>query len=160
MVISQPQRYNTFRTQLLHTTRVQRTGGLPSLKLSLHSCSLLGSTNAMGIETSIALVLLAREHECDTSFVLGRPPALSHYAVDSTDTFKEVNSRIDRDLLLSPGCCKLTYRHPLFGKVLLETDHDWHFAVEFSRARGRLIKLQFQFPLQRKQFFRQRFPNR
>ncbi|GKA51776.1 hypothetical protein Tco_0744972 [Tanacetum coccineum] len=55
----------------------ESAGGLPSLKLSLHSCSLPGSTNAMGIETSIALVLLAREHECDTSFVLGRPPALS-----------------------------------------------------------------------------------
>ncbi|GKC24053.1 hypothetical protein Tco_1026203, partial [Tanacetum coccineum] len=51
-------------------------GGLPNLKLSLHSCSLPGST-AMGIETSIALVLPAREHECDTSFVLRRPPALS-----------------------------------------------------------------------------------
>ncbi|GKD68914.1 hypothetical protein Tco_1323004, partial [Tanacetum coccineum] len=37
--------------------------GLPSLKLSLHSCSLSGSTNAMGIETSIAFVLPAKEHE-------------------------------------------------------------------------------------------------
>ncbi|GKD71885.1 hypothetical protein Tco_1325975, partial [Tanacetum coccineum] len=46
----------------------ESAGGLPSLKLSLHSCSLPGSTNAMGIETSIALVLPAREHECDTSF--------------------------------------------------------------------------------------------
>ncbi|GKE82749.1 hypothetical protein Tco_1552749, partial [Tanacetum coccineum] len=55
----------------------ESAGGLPSLKLSLHSCSLPGSTNAMGIETSIALVLPAREHECNTSFVLGRPPALS-----------------------------------------------------------------------------------
>ncbi|GKG03317.1 hypothetical protein Tco_0310953, partial [Tanacetum coccineum] len=55
----------------------ESAGGLPSLKLSLHSCSLSGSTNAMGIETSIALVLPAREHECDTSFVLGRPSALS-----------------------------------------------------------------------------------
>ncbi|GJZ03899.1 CDPK-related kinase 5-like protein, partial [Tanacetum coccineum] len=36
------------------------------------------STNAMGIETSIALVLPVREHECDTSFVLGRSPALSY----------------------------------------------------------------------------------
>ncbi|GJU80589.1 hypothetical protein Tco_1282954 [Tanacetum coccineum] len=52
----------------------ESAGGLPSLKLSLHSCSLPGSTNAMGIETSIALVLPAREHECNTSFVLGRPP--------------------------------------------------------------------------------------
>ncbi|GKA02198.1 hypothetical protein Tco_0674863 [Tanacetum coccineum] len=55
----------------------ESAGGLPSLKLSLHSCSLPGSMNAMGIETSIALVLPVREHECDTSFVLGRPPALS-----------------------------------------------------------------------------------
>ncbi|GJT74314.1 hypothetical protein Tco_1041039 [Tanacetum coccineum] len=55
----------------------ESAGGLLSLKLSLHSCSLPGSTNAMGIETSIALVLPAREHECDTSFVLGRPLALS-----------------------------------------------------------------------------------
>ncbi|GJS13229.1 Myb/SANT-like domain-containing protein [Tanacetum coccineum] len=36
----------------------ESAGGLPSLKLSLHSCSLPGSTNAMGIETSIALVLM------------------------------------------------------------------------------------------------------
>ncbi|GJU59708.1 hypothetical protein Tco_1237474 [Tanacetum coccineum] len=55
----------------------ESAGGLPSLKLSLHSCSLPGSTNAMGIETFIALVLPVREHECDTSFVLGRPSALS-----------------------------------------------------------------------------------
>ncbi|GJR89051.1 hypothetical protein Tco_0213062 [Tanacetum coccineum] len=55
----------------------ESVGGLPSLKLSLHSCSLPWSTNAMGIETSIALVLPAREYECDTSFVLRRPPALS-----------------------------------------------------------------------------------
>ncbi|GJR86337.1 zinc finger, CCHC-type containing protein [Tanacetum coccineum] len=55
----------------------ESAGGLPSLKLSLQSCSLPGSTNAMGIETSIALVLPAREHECNGSFNLGRPPALS-----------------------------------------------------------------------------------
>ncbi|GJX96894.1 tubulin gamma-1 chain, partial [Tanacetum coccineum] len=36
----------------------ESAGGLPSLKLSLHSCSLTGSTNAMGIETTITLVLL------------------------------------------------------------------------------------------------------
>ncbi|GKD76266.1 heat shock factor-binding protein 1-like protein 1 [Tanacetum coccineum] len=66
-------RFQTILTPQLH----ESAGDLPSLKLSLHSCSLSGSTNAMGIETSIALVLPAREHECDTSFVLRRPPALS-----------------------------------------------------------------------------------
>ncbi|GJR68418.1 ribonuclease H-like domain-containing protein, partial [Tanacetum coccineum] len=55
----------------------ESAGGLPSLKLSLHSCSLPGSTNAMGIETSIALVLPAREHECNGSLNMGRPLALS-----------------------------------------------------------------------------------
>ncbi|GKE88271.1 hypothetical protein Tco_1565746, partial [Tanacetum coccineum] len=55
----------------------ESAGGLHSLKLSLHSCSLPGSTNAMGIETFIALLLPAREHECNGSFNLGRPPALS-----------------------------------------------------------------------------------
>ncbi|GKD51017.1 hypothetical protein Tco_1279993 [Tanacetum coccineum] len=50
-----------------------------AIEVSIHiaSCSLPGSTNAMGIETSIALVLPAREHECNGSFKLGRPPALS-----------------------------------------------------------------------------------
>ncbi|GJX70816.1 ty3-gypsy retrotransposon protein [Tanacetum coccineum] len=53
----------------------ESAGGLPSLKLSLHSCSLPGSTNAMGIETSIALVLPAREHECTQVSFWGRGPA-------------------------------------------------------------------------------------
>ncbi|GJW40853.1 zinc finger, CCHC-type containing protein [Tanacetum coccineum] len=70
----------------------ESAGGLPSLKLSLHSCSLPGSTNAMGIETSIALVLPAREHECDTSFVLGRPPALSSFVHTSTKRCKPLKS--------------------------------------------------------------------
>ncbi|GKB35046.1 F-box domain containing protein [Tanacetum coccineum] len=69
--------YSLFDAKLLTPQLHKSAGGLPSLKLSLHSCSLPGSTNAMGIETSIALVLPTREHECDTSFVLGRPPALS-----------------------------------------------------------------------------------
>ncbi|GJX07966.1 retrotransposon protein, putative, ty1-copia subclass [Tanacetum coccineum] len=67
----------------------ESAGDLPSLKLSLHSCSLPGSTNAMGIETSIALVLPAREHECDTSFVLGRPPALSSMFEISGNNFND-----------------------------------------------------------------------
>ncbi|GJY63745.1 retrovirus-related pol polyprotein from transposon TNT 1-94 [Tanacetum coccineum] len=74
-------RFQTILTPQLH----ESAGDLPSLKLSLHSCSLPGSTNAMGIETSIALVLPAREHECDTSFVLRRPPALSSVSVSGHD---------------------------------------------------------------------------
>ncbi|GJT62350.1 telomere repeat-binding factor 4 [Tanacetum coccineum] len=66
-----------FNPHLLTPQLHESAGGLPSLKLSLHSCSLPGSTNAMGIETSIALVLPAREHECNGSLNLGRPLALS-----------------------------------------------------------------------------------
>ncbi|GKA21362.1 hypothetical protein Tco_0701351 [Tanacetum coccineum] len=42
--------------------------GLPKTKLVSHSCSLAGSTSAMEP---------GREHECNESFKLGRPPALS-----------------------------------------------------------------------------------
>ncbi|GJY56677.1 leucine-rich repeat protein [Tanacetum coccineum] len=56
-------------------TKVQVASQYETLQCTL--CSLPRSTNAMGIGTSIALVLPAKEHECDISFVLGRPPALS-----------------------------------------------------------------------------------
>ncbi|GJV70103.1 hypothetical protein Tco_1485612 [Tanacetum coccineum] len=62
------------------------------------------------------------------------------YAVDSTNVFKEVISMIEGDLRLSPGY-KLTYKHPSLGNVLVETDRDWHSAVEFSRAKGFCVYL-------------------
>ncbi|GJS56213.1 hypothetical protein Tco_0629575 [Tanacetum coccineum] len=52
---------NGKRYVLTYSQLHESAGGLPSLKLLLHSCSLAGSTNAMGIETSIALVLPGRE---------------------------------------------------------------------------------------------------
>ncbi|GKA39704.1 hypothetical protein Tco_0732255 [Tanacetum coccineum] len=52
-------------------------GVLPRLKLPLHSCSLAGSTCTMEVSIPIAFVLPGREHECNESFKLGRPPALS-----------------------------------------------------------------------------------
>ncbi|GJY83808.1 5-methyltetrahydropteroyltriglutamate--homocysteine methyltransferase [Tanacetum coccineum] len=55
----------------------ESAGGLLRLKLSLHSCSLAGSTSAMKVSIPIAFVLPDREHECNESFKLGRPPALS-----------------------------------------------------------------------------------
>ncbi|GJX59895.1 hypothetical protein Tco_0291285 [Tanacetum coccineum] len=51
--------------------------GLPRLKIPLHSCSLAGSTSAMKVSIPIAFVLPGKEHECNESFKLGRPPALS-----------------------------------------------------------------------------------
>ncbi|GKD30206.1 hypothetical protein Tco_1240984, partial [Tanacetum coccineum] len=55
----------------------ESTGGLPKTKLVSHSCSLAGSTSAMEVSIPIAFVLPGREHECNESFKLGRPPALS-----------------------------------------------------------------------------------
>ncbi|GJY22654.1 hypothetical protein Tco_0396312 [Tanacetum coccineum] len=55
----------------------ESTGGLPKTKLVSHSYSLAGSTSAMEVSIPIAFVLLGREHECNESFKLGRPPALS-----------------------------------------------------------------------------------
>ncbi|GKE62274.1 hypothetical protein Tco_1512641 [Tanacetum coccineum] len=55
----------------------ESAGGLPKTKLVSHSCSLAGSTSAMEVSILIAFVLPGREHECNESFKLGRPPALS-----------------------------------------------------------------------------------
>ncbi|GKB23661.1 putative reverse transcriptase domain-containing protein [Tanacetum coccineum] len=106
----------------------ESAGGLPSLKLSLHSCSLPGSTNAMGIETSIALVLPAREHECDTSFVLGRPPALS--------TSPRVPSNLDNwdtDTMLAyyDVRSRLLIRYS-YATILFDSEADYSFiSTEF-----------------------------
>ncbi|GKC55505.1 hypothetical protein Tco_1078250 [Tanacetum coccineum] len=55
----------------------ESAGGLPKTKLVSHSCSLTGSTSAMEVSILIAFVLPGREHECNESFKLRRPPALS-----------------------------------------------------------------------------------
>ncbi|GKC37315.1 probable sulfate transporter 3.5 [Tanacetum coccineum] len=55
----------------------ESAGGLPRLKLPLHSCSLARSMSAMEVSIPIASVLLGREHECNESFNMGRPPTLS-----------------------------------------------------------------------------------
>ncbi|GJZ69922.1 hypothetical protein Tco_0633472 [Tanacetum coccineum] len=55
----------------------ESAGGLPKTKLVSHSCSLAGSTSAMEVSIPIAFVLPDREHECNESFELGRPPAPS-----------------------------------------------------------------------------------
>ncbi|GJZ09463.1 retrovirus-related pol polyprotein from transposon TNT 1-94 [Tanacetum coccineum] len=62
-----------------HGARVQWKFQFP-----LHSCSLAGSTSAMEVSIPIAFVLPGREHECNESFKLGRPPALSKYCKSAT----------------------------------------------------------------------------
>ncbi|GJU41795.1 hypothetical protein Tco_1194752 [Tanacetum coccineum] len=81
----------------------ESAGGLPSLKLSLHSCSLPGSTDAMGIETFIARVLPGREHECDTSFSTAsssgnnKKGAETTVEVSNSNLFDVLNS-VDNDV--------------------------------------------------------------
>ncbi|GKA49289.1 hypothetical protein Tco_0742362, partial [Tanacetum coccineum] len=55
----------------------ESAGGLPRLKLPLHSCSLTGSISATLLFYFCAEMLPVREHECNGSFNLGRPPAPS-----------------------------------------------------------------------------------
>ncbi|GJX17644.1 hypothetical protein Tco_0218476 [Tanacetum coccineum] len=62
---------------LLTPQLYESAGSLPRLKLPLHSCSLAGSTSAMEVSIPIAFVLPGREHDCNESFNLRRPPALS-----------------------------------------------------------------------------------
>ncbi|GJS81980.1 hypothetical protein Tco_0748521, partial [Tanacetum coccineum] len=64
-------------TAVLTPQLYESAGGLPRLKLPLHSCSLAGSTSAMEVSIPIAFVLPGREHECNESFKTGGPPALS-----------------------------------------------------------------------------------
>ncbi|GJY00125.1 hypothetical protein Tco_0357143 [Tanacetum coccineum] len=113
----------------------ESAGGLPSLKLSLHSCSLPGSTNAMGIETSIALVLPAREHECDISFVLGRPPALSEVHHQNRVKYSSFIVNLQRKLNLS-------WQNPLsvngttYAVFQIQLEDDAPFLLEASGIVG------------------------
>ena len=64
------------------------------------------------------------------------------FVVDATDTREQVISKIEADLMLSPDCYRLTYNFPTVrGDIWIKTDHDWHFAVEFSKSKGYVVEL-------------------
>ncbi|GJS70018.1 transposase, MuDR, MULE transposase domain protein [Tanacetum coccineum] len=85
----------------------ESAGGLPKTKLVSHSCSLAGSTSAMKVSIPIAFVLPGREHECNESFKLGRPPALSFSPVGSHIWFKLYGPPSDPDVDLIGTICYL-----------------------------------------------------
>ncbi|GJY11521.1 hypothetical protein Tco_0379706 [Tanacetum coccineum] len=125
----------------------ESAGGLPSSKLSLHSCSLPGSTNAMGIETSIALVLPAREHECDTSFVLGRPPALSmipgtdlhQFDVYNDGYFAHLPLTYVDDVILEIGVLRMPYEQLAeFLEEKVSDDKSTSYMFDVEEIFGRL----------------------
>ncbi|GKE49615.1 hypothetical protein Tco_1480873, partial [Tanacetum coccineum] len=65
------------------------------------------------------------------------------YVVKATDSFEYVIRMLEEQLKLSPGCYKLTYKHPnrSIGYVWLKTDRDWHNAVLLSKVRGYFVLL-------------------
>ncbi|GJT07809.1 RNA-directed DNA polymerase, eukaryota [Tanacetum coccineum] len=66
------------------------------------------------------------------------------YVVQATKPIEYVRSMIESDLRLSSRCYKLTYNLPPNRDVWVKTDHDWHFAVEFSEERGYLVYLDLE----------------
>ncbi|GKA34535.1 hypothetical protein Tco_0720964 [Tanacetum coccineum] len=66
-----------------------------------------------------------------------------HYVVKATDSFEDVIRMLEKQLKLSPGCYKLTYKHPnrSVGKVWVKTDRDWDIAVLLSKVRGYFVLL-------------------
>ncbi|GKC98284.1 hypothetical protein Tco_1168559 [Tanacetum coccineum] len=65
------------------------------------------------------------------------------YVVKATDSFEDVIRMLEKQLKLSPGCYKLTYKHPnrSVGNVWVKTDRDWHSAVLLSKWRGYFVIL-------------------
>ncbi|GKE57881.1 hypothetical protein Tco_1497066, partial [Tanacetum coccineum] len=55
----------------------ESAGCLPRLKLPLHSCFLTGTIYATLLFYFCAEMVPVREHECNESFNMERPPALS-----------------------------------------------------------------------------------
>jgi hypothetical protein len=68
------------------------------------------------------------------------------YVVKATDSFEDVIRMLEKQLKLSPGCYKLTYKHPnrSIGNVWVKTDRDWHFAVLLSKVRGYIVLLNLE----------------
>ncbi|GJV18510.1 uncharacterized oxidoreductase-like protein [Tanacetum coccineum] len=63
------------------------------------------------------------------------------YSVKGTDSFSYVRGLLEHDLPLSPGY-ELTYEKPQTSTYeLLETDLDWHYAVEYSKVRSYHVRL-------------------
>ena len=69
------------------------------------------------------------------------------YVVHGTDSFEDVFHMIEENLKLSPGCYKLTYKHPLksIGNVWVKTDREWHSAVLLAKTmRGYSVFLNLE----------------
>ncbi|GJT38141.1 hypothetical protein Tco_0938006 [Tanacetum coccineum] len=66
-----------------------------------------------------------------------------HYVMKTTDSFEDVIRMLEKQLKLSPGCYKLTYKSPnrSVGKVWIKTDRDWDLAVLLSKVRGYFVLL-------------------
>ena len=63
--------------------------------------------------------------------------------VEGTAAFEDVIRMLEKRLELSPGCYKLTFKHPnrSMGDVWLKSDSEWHFAVSLAKLRGYCVIL-------------------
>ena len=80
-----------------------------------------------------------RIHGGDYSITIVIKERQKSYVVQATKPFESVISMIEADLSLSRGCYRLTYILPPGVNILVKTDRDWHFAVEFSKERGNFV---------------------
>ena len=85
-----------------------------------------------------------RIHGGDYSITIVIKERQKSYVVQATKPFENVISMIEADLSLSRGCYRLTYILPPGVNILVKTDRDWHFAVEFSKERGNFVHFDLQ----------------
>ncbi|GKB55600.1 hypothetical protein Tco_0911786, partial [Tanacetum coccineum] len=68
------------------------------------------------------------------------------YVVKGSKSFEDVIRMLEKQLKLSPGCYKLTYKHPnrSVRNVWVKTDRDWQIAVLLSKLRGYFVLLNLE----------------
>ncbi|GJU16457.1 hypothetical protein Tco_1144423, partial [Tanacetum coccineum] len=86
---------------------------------------------------------LVRIHRGDYDITILIKGMRKRYVVKITDSFEDISRMLEKDLKLSPGCYKLTYKHTnrKVGKVWLKTDRDWDFAVLDAQWIGYFVRL-------------------
>ncbi|GKC68134.1 hypothetical protein Tco_1100732, partial [Tanacetum coccineum] len=89
---------------------------------------------------------LVRIHRGDYDITILIKGMRKRYVVKITDSFEDIIRMLEKDLKLSPGCYKLTYKHAnrKVGKVWLKTDRDWDFAVLFAQICGYFVLLDLE----------------
>ncbi|GKC27893.1 hypothetical protein Tco_1035187, partial [Tanacetum coccineum] len=87
-----------------------------------------------------------RIHEGDYKIRIAINKVYVFLDVYGASTFSVVKSKLEVDLMLTPGRYKLSYeKHEISVYEPLVTDLDWHEAVEYSKVRGYHLRLNVEF---------------